>query len=163
MSAKRPKKPRNRTARCEAATTATEALEGTIAALEPIALALPFGGISVNHAYINRPGRGRVLSSEARQWKEDAQLVLTAGLRPYRAQLSMQRHCLYRVELEFFDDWFTKAGEPRKKDVDNMMKPMLDVLASAMGIDDKRFFEVALAKRVARRASVRILVEPLSQ
>lgn len=48
-----------------------------------------------------------------------------------------------RVDLYFSIEHsrlYSKAGEPKRLDGDNRVKPVLDVLATALGIDDKHIF-----------------------
>lgn len=42
----------------------------------------------------------------------------------------------FKVHYDFYEDWFTKAGFPRKKDVHNLIKSCDDAWVDRYGFDD---------------------------
>ena len=53
-----------------------------------------------------------------------------------QAQVGPLTKKLYRVRFDFYGDYFKDNGEPRRRDVDNQIKVILDEVAKAGGIDD---------------------------
>lgn len=52
----------------------------------------------------------------------------------------------YRVSVRIYARWISADGEPLEKDLDNLMKPLMDALATAYGLGkrgrgDKWFWE----------------------
>ena len=52
-------------------------------------------------------------------------------------QVKMIQRRRYRVVITFFGAWDQKNGEPKKRDADSPIIPLLDAIAQAAGIDDK--------------------------
>lgn len=77
---------------------------------------------SVNHAWLNVAGRGRVRSKEYRQWAERAGWEMKAARLP--TICGPTAICI-------------RAGLPsRRRDLDNCIKPLLDALTSFGVIED---------------------------
>jgi crossover junction endodeoxyribonuclease RusA len=93
------------------------------------ALALPMPP-SANNLWANVPGKGRVRTKQYRRWREDAGWSIRAARVPKVAG---------RVAIRIH------AGLPgRKRDLDNLVKPILDALTSFGVIEDD-----CLANRIA--------------
>ena len=109
---------------------------------------------STNHAFRNI-AHGRVLTHEAKVWKQGVALaVLSKRLRPLEGMV--------QVSLVFYSQkWFTKAGKPRKIDLDNLAKLFLDAVFGQLGMDDSLIFSLNLHKRVGPELSV-IRISPLT-
>ena len=65
----------------------------------------------------------------------------------------------YRVDFEFHEAWYTKAGFPRKKDAPNLIKCCLDALSERYGIDDSLLGWEGSWKKVPRSDAVGIQVQ----
>ena len=102
-----------------------------------IRASLPGEPISVNHLYVNVPGKGRVLSQEGKTWK----LVALHNLLALNLPRLPARE--YAVRYQFHGCWRTLKGVPRVRDTENQFKGLNDVLAAVLGIDDKWFFAVS--------------------
>ena len=94
---------------------------------------LPGEPISVNHLYVNVPGKGRMLSEAGKDWKTAALNELSRLGLPH---LPIRR---YAVRYQFHGRWESQKGVPLKKDATNHIKALEDVLAFILGIDDKWF------------------------
>ena len=83
---------------------------------------------STNHAYYNVPGRGRVLSTVAREFKDKA------SWQAYKARNEQgwryEPGARLSLSLEFH---FSRDG---KRDISNRVKLVEDALAEALGFDD---------------------------
>lgn len=51
-----------------------------------------------------------------------------------------------KVEVEIHEDWFTKKGEVKRKDISNREKFLIDSVFKALDIDDKFIFEHVMRK-----------------
>jgi Holliday junction resolvase RusA-like endonuclease len=87
-----------------------------------LALATP---PSVNHAWVNVAGKGRMRSAEYRAWLEETGWTIRAARIP-----KITGHVAIRI----------RAGVPsRKRDLYNIVKPILDALTTFGVIDDDAF------------------------
>ncbi|GBC99782.1 hypothetical protein HRbin17_02313 [bacterium HR17] len=113
---------------------------------------------SINHQYTERDGRW-VLSREARHYKTHLQKAFrrlkAAGkfappapeaptLSLFDAELTAPQasDCFVRLRLEFF------FKTPQRRDLDNGLKIVQDLVCDALGVDDKNVVAVELLKRV---------------
>ena len=79
---------------------------------------LPGEGVSVNAAYANVPGRGRVATKALRDWKRDCAAALRPVILPYYPHAQP-----YLLELVFYGDWETLAGTARRADASKKSRP----------------------------------------
>lgn len=124
---------------------------------------------SVNQAYIERGGR-RVLSREARHYKAvvgkalrgicsspEFQTVSVGGDATLFPPLLTPTRAFLRLNLTFY---FPTA---QRRDLDNGLKLVQDLICDALGVDDRCVVEVRLMKRVDKKAPrLEMEVEALS-
>lgn len=109
---------------------------------------------SVNHQYTERDGRW-VLSREARHYKTHLQRAfkrIKAMNKPNPLSLSLfddldastssTRETFLQLRLEFF------FKTPQRRDLDNGLKIVQDLVCGALGVDDRNVVAVELVKRV---------------
>lgn len=72
---------------------------------------------SVNNLFLNRQGRGRIRSPEYRAWAEEAGWIIGTTKQP-KLKGRVQVSIAYR------------APDRRKRDIDNLLKPILDLLVT---------------------------------
>jgi len=94
-----------------------------------IKIKIPFKTPSINHLYYHR-GNMKILTKEARELKEEIKQIV------YKS----------RVEVEIHENWLTKKGEIKKKDIANREKFLIDSVFAALGMDDKFIFEHSMKK-----------------
>lgn len=87
---------------------------------------------SLNHAYRNVPGRGRVLTEDARAYKAAAVLVITNAAQ--LAGFRVPRGAPLRLTFRF---WFANPA----RDGDNAVKLVQDAAAAALGFNDRWVME----------------------
>jgi Holliday junction resolvase RusA-like endonuclease len=95
--------------------------------------------VGVNQMYANVAGKGRVLTEEARRWKQSATMAVT---------LEARKQAWYYTEgqrLYLHVTWHMSA----QRDVDGGIKPLQDALAAALGFNDRCVDEL-----IARRGDV---------
>lgn len=59
-----------------------------------------------------------------------------------------------QVSYTFFDNWLTKKGTLRKKDVNNYIKNIEDVVFDFINIDDKNIVESRTYKKVSEEKKI---------
>ena len=100
---------------------------------------------TVNHLYGQRPGgfgRARFLKPEARALrKEIEEIVWNTSVDPIRDPPRK-----LKVSVDIHEDWFTKKGDVKRKDVANREKFLIDSVFGSLGIDDKMIFEHTIRK-----------------
>lgn len=83
---------------------------------------------TTNHAYINVPGHGRILSSEARAFKDAATWAAYKARKETGWDYAKGSRLCLSLTLHF-----ARAG---KRDLSNRVKLIEDALAEALGFDD---------------------------
>ena len=83
------------------------------------------------YTYLKKVNR-RVLSAEAKAWKNKVKsnVVNTLGL------YTFDKSTLFSLYIELHRDFLTKAGSPRKIDIDNTIKIIQDAIFEGIGLDD---------------------------
>jgi len=118
---------------------------------------------SVNAAYANIPGRGRVASRELREFKKAFALWSLLNTRALKAAAATFSQAKFSLSLIFKlpeSTLYTKAGAPKRWDVSNRIKVLEDCLCESMGTDDKWVWSIEAVKELAPQASVDIIMEP---
>ena len=111
---------------------------------------LPGWPPSLNSMYITLwEQRKRVLSPEARSFKQKAVSHLTTEFFQQISEFEGDENCIYTFHASFYGNWFTRPGAKskyKKRDVFNMGKLLEDVVAEILGIDDSANFRIVLDK-----------------
>ena len=93
---------------------------------------------SANHRYVRRRDGRLALTTEAR----DYDVVVYAALGPRRPQVPRGAPVSIRVDLAV-DHW-------RRRDLDNVLKQLIDSLARVLGFDDADVVRIEATKRLER-------------
>lgn len=92
---------------------------------------------SVNNLFATIPGRGRVMSESYRTWRKTAlPEIMVQRIGQPKAPARYEMHCIYERPR-------TKRGAVRVLDLDNLIKPVSDVMVE-MGI----IWDDCLAERI---------------
>jgi len=102
---------------------------------------IPFKTPTCNHLYYHR-GNIKILTREARELKEEIKLIVYNSL-PF---VCRNLNDGLKVEVEIHENWLTKKGEIKKKDISNREKFLIDSIFDALNIDDKFIFEQTMKK-----------------
>jgi crossover junction endodeoxyribonuclease RusA len=122
-----------------------------------LTLPLPPG---VNNQYVT-VGRKRALSATARQFHSNARKAIEA-LRASGAIHPAHERALAETLLGVYLTFYFET--PMKRDLDGGLKITLDVLASALGFDDRAIVDLHLTKRIdPLRPRVEIDIETISE
>lgn len=100
---------------------------------------------SVNSAYSNIPGRGRVSTKKLRDFKTLFRRWQLFNSRALRLATEKCNNRIIALNFEFVlphDQIYTKAGAPKILDVSNHIKHIEDALCQALYTDDKWVWSV---------------------
>ena len=103
---------------------------------------IPFKTPSINHLYGSR-GYRKYLKPEAKKLREE----ITEIIYDFKAvTIDEYRDKKLMVGVEIYEDWLTKKGEVKRKDVSNREKFLIDSVFDALGIDDKFIYSHTMSK-----------------
>jgi Holliday junction resolvase RusA-like endonuclease len=114
---------------------------------------------SVNKAYRNVPGQGRVASRELCLYKRAFQswaLLNAKALSRIKEEISETQLTLSLTFRLPFATIFTLSGTPKMWDVSNRIKVIEDCLCKVLGLDDKWVWSVTARKEESQEAGVDI-------
>jgi len=101
---------------------------------------IPFKTPSINHLYFNWQNR-RILTKEARELKKQIkEIVDTISI-----DLTLNKQKLI-IFVDIHENWFTKDGNIKKKDISNREKFLIDSAFESLGLDDKQIFTHTMRK-----------------
>ena len=106
-----------------------------------IKITIPFRTPSINHLYFNWNNR-RILTKEARDLREQIRGIVIKSLPFVCPNLNNG----LKIVVEIHENWYTKKGIVKKKDISNREKFLVDSIFKALGIDDKFIFEHIMRK-----------------
>ena len=108
---------------------------------------IPFKTPSVNHLYGSR-GFRRYLKPEAKELKvKIAEIVQKAKKEGFILVNSNK----LTVRVEIHENWYTKDGKVKKKDIANREKFLIDSIFDELGIDDKGIFKHTMIKKQSEK------------
>jgi len=123
-----------------------------------ITIKIPFKTPTVNHLY-GRAGIRSYLKPEAKKMREEiTSIIIKQGLQ-YPLDLIGKN---LKVIVEVYEDWYTKKGTVKRKDVSNREKFLIDSVMNAIGIDDKFIFNHSMIKCQSEEEYCLIKIEVLS-
>jgi len=102
-------------------------------------ITIPFKTPTINHLYWHR-GNMKIMTKEAKEVKEH----ITKLVDLIHNDLPTEKKL--KVTVEVRENWLTKKGEVKRKDVANREKFIIDCVFDALGIDDKFIYELILRK-----------------
>jgi len=102
---------------------------------------IPFKTPTINHLYWHR-GNMKIMKKEAKEIREDIKQIVKKSLPFVCSNLNDG----LKVDVEVHENWFTKEGKVKKKDISNREKFLIDSIFDALEIDDKFIFEQTMKK-----------------
>jgi len=102
---------------------------------------IPFKTPSVNHLYFNWQNR-RILTKEARNLKKEIKEIVDKS---FFKKESLEGEEL-EVEVEIYENWYTKKNKVKRKDVSNREKFLIDAVFDVLGLEDKFIFKHTMKK-----------------
>ena len=101
---------------------------------------IPFKTPTINHLYYHR-GNMKILSKEARELRAKIEELLDKEHIHEAVEVIKENDCKLRVLIRIQENWLTKKGEVKRKDIANREKFLIDSVFNALGIDDKMIYE----------------------
>jgi len=120
--------------------------------MKEIKLFIPGSPMSANKLYTRQRYNRRkvILTNEARSYKTGVWLYLEENYKKEARELKNYFKTLPTrlAEIEIFssDNWFTKESKPKKKDVQNQTKALVDTVFDFFGLDDSLIFDHRVKK-----------------
>lgn len=105
-------------------------------------ISLPFKTPTVNHLYTRNKFGNQCKTAEANKLKKEIDSIIKA-LSLSSKELEGKK---LKVSVEIYEDWLTKDGEVKKKDVANREKFIIDSIFESLGLDDKFVYELNIRK-----------------
>ncbi len=101
---------------------------------------IPFKTPTINHLY-GQHGVRKYLKPEAKKLREKISEICLG--RSLELRSGTFKLC---VHVYIYEDWYTKKGDVKRKDVSNREKFLIDSVFDALGIDDKMIFKHTMEK-----------------
>ena len=106
-----------------------------------IEIKLPFKTPTINLLYWHK-GNIKIMKTEAKKLRGEIRKIVIKALPFACANLNGG----LKVTVKIHENWLTKKGEVKRKDVANREKFLIDSVFDALGIDDKFIFEHNISK-----------------
>ena len=100
---------------------------------------IPLLPVSMNKLYaINYRTKQVYMTPEARQFKSQAKLFISSFATTKTDKLSLR--------LDINTDWYFKNGNPKRSDIQNLIKVVVDMLSERLGFDDSQIWSFTANK-----------------
>jgi Holliday junction resolvase RusA-like endonuclease len=100
---------------------------------------IPCLPVSMNKLYsINFVKRCVYMTSEARTFKNNTKLCI--------GNFSTTKSDKLTLSLDVHTDWFFKNGNPKKSDIQNLIKVVVDAVSERLGFDDSQIWSFSANK-----------------
>ena len=100
---------------------------------------IPLLPVSMNKLYaINYRTKQVYMTPEARQFKSQAKLFISSFATTKTDKLSLK--------LDIHTDWYFKNGNPKRSDIQNLIKVVVDMLSERLGFDDSQIWSFSANK-----------------
>jgi len=104
---------------------------------------IPFKTPTINHLYGQR-GFRKFLKPEAKLIREQIRLQLVMDNRFKDIDFDIETPL--SVSVKIYEDWYTKKGDVKRKDISNREKFLIDSIFDVLDIDDKMIFKHTMEK-----------------
>ena len=102
---------------------------------------IPFKTPSLNHLYWHS-GSMKILTTKAREFRKKIEKIINDSSMP----LVPKKDAKLKVLIEVHENWLTKVGTIRKKDLMNREKFLIDSVFGTLNTDDKFIYELTMKK-----------------
>jgi len=128
---------------------------------------------SANNLFLNIPGRGRVKGPKYREYEREVQIWCMRNhsqLQSWRALVGQRRATqALALDVKFKFNSITiikkKDGLPKRLDLDNRLKALVDCLFVVIGIDDCYLWKISVSKNLTtgpEEADVELSLTPIT-
>jgi len=118
---------------------------------------LPFKTPSINHLYGHR-GYRKYLTKDAKELREK---IVDICYKEIDDKMYLMDGKKLKVTVEIYEDWYTKEGLVKKKDISNREKFLIDSVFKAVEWDDKFIFEHTMKKIQSSKEFAVVTIEIL--
>lgn len=125
-----------------------------------ITIKIPFKTPTINHLYWHR-GNMKIMTTEAKKLRKKINEIVWAGLNEWDPLDYVNKKL--KIEVEIHENWLTKKGEVKKKDILNREKFLIDSIFNSLSdlYDDKFIFEHTMKKIQSEEEFAIIKISPL--
>lgn len=123
-----------------------------------IMFTIPFKTPTINHLYWHR-GNVKILTTKARNIRKEIEKIIDDVFTPEVFDI-IQRFGKIKLVVKIHEDWYTKKGDIKKKDISNREKFLIDSIFQSLNIDDKYIFEHTMKKVQDSREFVVVYIYP---
>jgi len=115
---------------------------------------------TINHLYYHK-GNIKVLSNEGREIRRYIEKKVSEQIS--RESVEKLKNKKLSLKVEIFENWYTKKGKVRKKDLANREKFLIDSVFKSLGLDDSYIFEHTMFKIQGDEEKVKVTISKLKQ
>ena len=116
---------------------------------------------TINHLFWHR-GNMKILKTEARELRE--RIVGYVEKNTESLLFEATPTTKLKVSVEVYENWYTKKGIVKRKDISNREKFLTDSVFKALKVDDKHIFEYTMRKiQSETEERVRMIVETMEE
>lgn len=117
---------------------------------------------TVNHLY-GKTKFGIYLKPEARALRKKIIQDIHEHIKTIGYFQDQWKNRLLKIKVTIFEDWFTKKGEVKKKDISNREKFLIDTIMEALGLEDKFIWEHVMIKKNSQSEYAEVEIEHYSE
>ena len=118
---------------------------------------LPFKTPTINHLYWHK-GNIKIMKTEAKELRNK---IIDICYKAVGEKMYLMDGKKLKVLVEIHEDWYTKKGLVKKKDLSNREKFLVDSIFKAVDWDDKFIFEHTMKKIQDDKEFVVITIETI--
>ena len=119
---------------------------------------IPFKTPTVNLMYGHNMRGGFYLKKEGKELRKEIIEIVDNIVDPMFYEFDK-----LKVKVEIHENWYTKDGKVKKKDIANREKFLIDSVFEALDIDDKMIFEHSMSKVQSDKEYALIKIEVLNE
>ena len=123
-----------------------------------ITIEIPVKTLTVNHIYGFKGFRKFI----KKKGKEQREFIVKCIESLINVELFYLKGSKLSVTIRIYEDWLTKKGEVKRKDLDNRCKFLLDSIFLALNIDDKYVFHLVMIKCQSKVEKAIVVIEVLN-
>jgi len=118
---------------------------------------LPFKTPTINHLYWHK-GNIKIMKTEAKELRNKIIEICNKKIGNKKDFMNDNK---LKVNTEIYEDWYTKKGLVKKKDLSNREKFLVDSIFKAIDLDDKFIFEHTMKKIQSDKEFVIVTIETI--
>ena len=122
-----------------------------------IKIIIPFKTPTVNHLYWHK-GNMKILTTKAREFRKKIEKIINDS----SMHLVPKKDAKLKVLVEVHENWLTKVGTIRKKDLMNREKFLIDSVFGTLNTDDKFIYELTMKKIQSEKEFTVVVIEELN-